>query len=138
VVEGRVINFHPMPSEGHRNESFTIENEYFSYLDFVVTPCFNNSSSHGGPIRPDLPFRVSYSGEYFENRTHGPNEIAGPTPGKRAAPATRGCITFPRCVTLHRGFLTLVRGGKYTREFRRLPAYGAVGLTKEIPSQPGT
>jgi hypothetical protein len=61
VVEGRVTNFHPMPSEGHSNESFTIEKEYFSYSDYVVTPCFNKSSSHGGPIRPDLPLRVSYS-----------------------------------------------------------------------------
>jgi len=57
------MNFRPMPFEGHRNESFTIENEYFSYSDYVVTPCFNKSSSHGGPIRSDLPLRVSYSGD---------------------------------------------------------------------------
>lgn len=60
VVEGPVSNFHPMPFAGHSLESFTIENQRFSYSDFVVTPCFNNTSSHGGPIHDGLYLRVYY------------------------------------------------------------------------------
>jgi hypothetical protein len=60
-VEGQVSNFHPMPLEAHPPESFTIGQETFSYSDYVVTPCFNNTSSHGGPIRPGLTLRVSFN-----------------------------------------------------------------------------
>ena len=36
----------------------------------------------------------------------------------------RGCITFPRPVTLHAGFLTLCVHGKYTSKFRKVPRKG--------------
>jgi hypothetical protein len=60
VVEGRVENFHPMPFEGHSSESFTVGGATFSYSDYIVTPCFNNTTSHGGPIREGLRLRVHY------------------------------------------------------------------------------
>jgi hypothetical protein len=60
VVEGPVLNFHPMPLEGHPPESFTIANETFSYSDYVFTPCFNKTSNHGGPIREGLVLRISF------------------------------------------------------------------------------
>jgi hypothetical protein len=48
IVEGPIHSFHPMPFEGHTEERFVVQNEGFSYSDYVVTPCFNNTSSHGG------------------------------------------------------------------------------------------
>jgi hypothetical protein len=61
VAEGLVTGFHAMPYEGHSEEQFTIANERFSYSDYVVTPCFNHSVSHGGPaIRDGMYLRVSY------------------------------------------------------------------------------
>lgn len=63
VVEGPVQNFHPMPISGHPYESFSVGKESFSYSDNVVTPCFNNTFSHGGPIREGLRLRVSYRDE---------------------------------------------------------------------------
>jgi hypothetical protein len=61
VIQGEVTSFRPMTYAGQPHESFSIGNQSFSYSDFVVTPCFNNSSSHGGPMRPGLHLRVSYS-----------------------------------------------------------------------------
>jgi 4-amino-4-deoxy-L-arabinose transferase-like glycosyltransferase len=60
VVEGPVSNFHPMPIEGHQDECFSVQSARFCYSDYVVTAGFNNSASHGGPIREGLPVRVSY------------------------------------------------------------------------------
>jgi hypothetical protein len=34
----------------------------FSYSDYVIVPCFNNTASHGGPIRDGLRVRIAYSG----------------------------------------------------------------------------
>ena len=62
VIEGRVHDFVPMPFSGHAYEQFTLNGVPFSYSDFELHPCFNNTSSHGGPIRPDIWVRVSYSG----------------------------------------------------------------------------
>jgi hypothetical protein len=63
VVEGPVSNFHPMPYGGHQNECFSVRSETFCYSDYAVTAGFNNSSSHGGPIREGLPVRVSFIGD---------------------------------------------------------------------------
>ena len=52
VVEGIVENFKPMPYEGHENETFTVNGIRFEYSDYAVSPAFNQTSSHGGPIRP--------------------------------------------------------------------------------------
>jgi len=61
VVEGIVTNFDPMPYGGHKNESFCVARTCFHYSDFDFTGGgFNNTSSHGGPIRPGLPVRVTY------------------------------------------------------------------------------
>ena len=62
VVEGSVTNFRPMPYEGHQDECFSVRSETFCYSDYGVTAGFNNSASHGGPIREGLPVRVSYIG----------------------------------------------------------------------------
>jgi hypothetical protein len=62
VVEGRVTSFRPMPYEGHQDECFSVRSQTFCYSDYGVTAGFNNSASHGGPIREGLPVRVSYVG----------------------------------------------------------------------------
>lgn len=62
VVEGIVENFDPMPYEGHKSETFTVNGVKFSYSDYRVTPGFNNTASHGGPIREGLSVRISYIG----------------------------------------------------------------------------
>jgi len=60
VVEGIVEDFHPMPYEGHQSECFRVEKEKFCYSDYEVSPAFNQSASHGGPIRAGLPVRIAY------------------------------------------------------------------------------
>jgi DNA-directed RNA polymerase subunit RPC12/RpoP len=61
-VEGEVQDFVPMPYAGHADESFTVKGVHFSYSDYGITPGFNNSASHGGPIRQGLYVRIWYSG----------------------------------------------------------------------------
>jgi hypothetical protein len=63
VVEGRVRDFVPMPFSGHPHEQFTVNGVHFSYSDYEIQPCFNTSSSHGGPIRSDIWVRLSYRGD---------------------------------------------------------------------------
>jgi hypothetical protein len=60
VVEGIVTEFTPMPSSGHALERFCVSHKCFHYSDFEVSAGFNNTSSHGGPIREGLPVRVTY------------------------------------------------------------------------------
>ena len=62
VIEGTVENFDPMPSSGHKRESFTVKGVRFEYSDFLITPGFNNATSLGGPIKENLPVRISYIG----------------------------------------------------------------------------
>ena len=62
VVEGVVTDFKPMPAAGHAMESFCVSGVCFRYSDYVVTAGFNQTSSHGGPIRDGLPVRVTYIG----------------------------------------------------------------------------
>ncbi len=62
VVEGFVTNFKPMPVTGHAMEKFCVQGVCFEYSDYVITAGFNNTSSHGGPIREGLPVRVTYVG----------------------------------------------------------------------------
>jgi hypothetical protein len=61
VVEGAVANFHPMPAAGHDDEHFTVQRVYFAYSDYSVTSGFNNTSSHGGPMREGLYVRMHYT-----------------------------------------------------------------------------
>jgi hypothetical protein len=61
-VEGIVTNFIPMPYQGHAQESFNVDGVSFNYSDYGVTAGFNNSASHGGPIREGIHVRIWYSG----------------------------------------------------------------------------
>jgi hypothetical protein len=60
VAEGPVTGFVPMPYEGHAMESFTVRGHTFRYSDYILTPGFHNTTSHGGPIREGLNVRVSF------------------------------------------------------------------------------
>ena len=62
IVAGKVTQFHPMPASGHDTERFVIGNRQFKYSDYIVSPGFNNTSSHGGPIRDGLRVRIHYVG----------------------------------------------------------------------------
>ena len=62
VVEGRVADFHPMPLSGHANETFTVGDVHFAYSDYEVSPGFNQSRSHGGPVGEGLQVRIRYTG----------------------------------------------------------------------------
>lgn len=60
VAEGQVKEFVPMPYEGHANESFVVNGHRFEYSDYDLTKGFNQSQSHGGPIREGLQVRITY------------------------------------------------------------------------------
>lgn len=62
VVEGNVIDFIPMPILGHKKEHFCVSGSQacFSYSDYEVTPGFNITNAHGGPIQTGLPVKVTY------------------------------------------------------------------------------
>jgi hypothetical protein len=62
VVEGIVGQFKPMPVTGHAMERFCVRDKCFEYSDYVITGGFNNTTSHGGPIREGLPVRVTFVG----------------------------------------------------------------------------
>jgi hypothetical protein len=79
IVEGRVDNFVPMPYTGHAMERFSVCEVPFSYSDYVVTAGFNNTSSHGGPIRSGLWVRLSYVGNTIARL-----EVAKTDPGTQA------------------------------------------------------
>jgi hypothetical protein len=63
VVEGPVEQFVPMPYTGHSMERFSVAGIRFAYSDYVITGGFNNTSSHGGPIRLGRFVRITYVGE---------------------------------------------------------------------------
>lgn len=58
MVQGAVENFCPMPASGHAMESFTVNGAKFEYSNYAVTAGFNQTASHGGPIREGLPVRI--------------------------------------------------------------------------------
>ena len=60
LIEGLVENFRPMPPEGHADERFRVADVWFAYSDYGVTDAFNNTSSHGGPIRAGQTVRICY------------------------------------------------------------------------------
>jgi hypothetical protein len=88
VVEGRVDNFSPMPFSGHAMEHFTVCGVPFSYSDYVVTAGFNQTRSHGGPIREGLWVRIAYSGNDI-----GRLEVATDDPGEAAQCHRSGGLT---------------------------------------------
>ena len=63
TVEGIVRNFQPMPWEGHQDECFSVESVRFCYSDYMPRAGFNNTASHGGPIRAGLAVRIGYVGD---------------------------------------------------------------------------
>jgi hypothetical protein len=60
VVEGRVENFHPMPSGGHDTERFDVGDVHFEYSHWSVSQGFNQDVTVGGPIREGLYVRIRY------------------------------------------------------------------------------
>ena len=61
VVEGVVEDFQPMPHQGCKCECFRVTDVRFCYSDYNMgTAGFNQSATHGGPIRAGLPVRISY------------------------------------------------------------------------------
>lgn len=63
TITGEVTEFDPMPYGGHKSESFVVAGKRFSYSDFIVSPGFNQTSSHGGPIHAGLKVRIQYIDE---------------------------------------------------------------------------
>jgi hypothetical protein len=61
VVEGLTSDFKPSPRNDKGAESFTVNGVRFEYSAAAVTPGYNWTSNHGGPINRDgLPVRVHY------------------------------------------------------------------------------
>ncbi len=59
IVEGKVVDFVPMPVHGHARERFAVNGHRYEYSDFGITAGFNNTQSHGGPIREGLHVRIA-------------------------------------------------------------------------------
>ena len=53
TTSGYVENFYPMPSDEHRNESFTLNSVYFSYSDTSQMQGYHTLRSKGGVITGD-------------------------------------------------------------------------------------
>jgi hypothetical protein len=85
IAEGEVTEFHPMPYSGHQRETFSVNGVQFSYSDYVINPCFNNTASHGGPIRAGERVRIAYSGDCIFKLEIKEDEL--PTASDRAATA---------------------------------------------------
>lgn len=49
-----------MPYSGHEKEWFVVAGHRFEYSDFEVSPGFNQTASHGGPIKKGMHLRVHY------------------------------------------------------------------------------
>jgi hypothetical protein len=67
VIEGNLENYHPMPKEGHDNESFDIGGVHFDYGDFQIKFGYSNAASLGGVIRPGNYYRITYYEEPYNN-----------------------------------------------------------------------
>jgi hypothetical protein len=59
VVEGVVAEFQPAYSQVP-DECFRVNAQRFCYSEGKPTPGFNQTASHGGPIKPGLPVRITY------------------------------------------------------------------------------
>jgi hypothetical protein len=59
TVEGKVVDFVPMPEGGHALEQFTVNGHRFAYSDYQITAGFNHTQSHGGPIREGMTVRIA-------------------------------------------------------------------------------
>jgi len=82
IIEGVVGNFEPMPYAGHRDECFSVGATRFCYSDYRITPEFNQTASHGGPIREGLPVRITHhNGRILRLQIRADNM---PTPSERS------------------------------------------------------
>ncbi len=88
VTEGRIRDFHAMPHTGHSEEKFTVCGVAFSYSDYIITGAFNQTSSHGGPMREGLWVRLSHRGNRIARI-----EIPKEDPGTPADCSTGGLTT---------------------------------------------
>jgi hypothetical protein len=62
IVEGRVSSFEPMPPSGHGAERFCVQSQCFFYSGNDDSIGFSKPSTRGGPIKADLPVRVTFVG----------------------------------------------------------------------------
>ena len=88
VAEGWVENFIPMPYTGHAQERFSVCGVPFSYSDYGVTAGFNNTSSHGGPIREGLWVRITHLGNSIARLEAVKDGVVGSTQCHRASRLT--------------------------------------------------
>ena len=52
-----------MPQEGHDVEKIEVDGHIFTYSDYISTPAFHITESHGGPIHADSKVRLAFSGQ---------------------------------------------------------------------------
>jgi len=63
IIEGEIEKFVPMPYGGHAYESFMVDGVSFSYSDYAITGCFNETKSHGSAIEGDgQRVKIAYTG----------------------------------------------------------------------------
>ena len=62
LLNGLVTDFHPMPYQGHSNETFVLDGNRFEYSDYRVQPGFHQTASHGGPIEAGMRVRICAQG----------------------------------------------------------------------------
>jgi len=88
LVEGLVDNFSPMPFEGHQAECFAVNGVRFCYSDYDRTAGFNQTSSHGGPIRQGVRVRIAYLGNHILRLELCPSRKDAANPIRKPAYAT--------------------------------------------------
>ncbi len=93
-LEGSVENFIPMPYQGHASESFTVKGIPFRYSDYEITSGFNQTASHGGPIREGMQVRIWHSGNNIL-KLEIPKSPRAPLADSLPASAHPPLITFP-------------------------------------------
>ena len=62
VTEGLITDIEPMPYEGHQYEKIHLAGKLFYYSDYIKSPGFHQSISHGGPLRVGQYVRIHHVG----------------------------------------------------------------------------
>ncbi len=66
IVQGRVYNYHPLPTSGHDTERFDVNNIHFSFSDDDISDYgYKNAAINGGAIKDNLYVQIYY----FDNGT---------------------------------------------------------------------
>ena len=73
IVEGEPANYHPMPPEGHDEESFDIQGIHFHYSDYSGDFGYHNAASKGGVIKPNNYYRITYYPDQDSLEAAGPS-----------------------------------------------------------------